>query len=64
MADMPPITILNVEDYFASRTATSALLQQAGYHVIEAETGLQALQLAASVKPHLILLDEIGRAHV
>ena len=57
MADMLPITILNVEDYFASRTATSALLQQAGYHVVEAETGLQALQLAASVKPHLILLD-------
>ena len=57
MAEIPPVTILNVEDYFSSRTATTALLQQAGYHVVEAETGLEALQLAASVKPHLILMD-------
>ncbi len=57
MSEITPITILNVEDYRASRAATSALLEAAGYAVVEAETGQQALALAATVKPHLILLD-------
>ncbi len=57
MSEAAPIIILNVEDYQASRTATSAILDQAGYHVVEAETGTKAMELAVSVKPHLILLD-------
>lgn len=57
MSEITPITILNVEDYRASRAATTALLEAAGYAVVEAETGQEALRLAALVKPHLILLD-------
>lgn len=57
MLSSPSVTILNVEDSAITRAATSALLQQAGYHVIEAGSGTEALQLAVSQRPHLILLD-------
>ncbi len=50
-------SILNVDDYHPSRYARTKILQQAGFHVVEASTGKQALELAAEHDPMLILLD-------
>jgi CheY-like chemotaxis protein len=44
--------ILVVDDYLRSR-----ILMDAGYEVVEAENGEDALRLAANVLPSLILLD-------
>jgi signal transduction histidine kinase len=52
---MPPI--LNVDDYHPSRYARTKILQQAGFPVIEAATGKEALEQAAQHNPMLILLD-------
>ncbi len=54
---MSDITILNVEDYAASREATSELLRREGFAVIEAATGAEALQLVKTVQLQLVLLD-------
>lgn len=50
-------SILNVDDYHPARYARTKILQQAGFHVVEAATGKQALELAAEHNPMLILLD-------
>jgi signal transduction histidine kinase len=50
-------TILNVEDYAISREATNEILREAGYNVIGASTGSEALKLVDEIQPHLILLD-------
>jgi len=49
--------ILNVDDYEASRYARSQMLQRAGFQVLEAGTGAEALRLASDVGPDLVLLD-------
>ena len=49
--------ILNVDDYGASRDAASNLLREAGFDVIEAASGGEALRLAGSMHPQLVLLD-------
>jgi two-component system cell cycle response regulator DivK len=49
--------VLLVEDFEDSRTGLSKLLQIEGYEVIEATDGVQAIELAASAKPDLILMD-------
>ena len=49
--------ILNVDDYSPGRYARTKVLQQAGFTVREASTGKEALQLAATHNPALILLD-------
>jgi PAS domain S-box-containing protein len=54
---MSEILILNVEDYEASRNATSELLTRAGFAVIDAATGEEALKLARSARPGVVLLD-------
>ncbi|MEW6209759.1 MAG: response regulator [Acidobacteriota bacterium] len=54
---MSDITILNVEDYGASREATSELLRREGFTVVEAVTGAEALQLVKTVQPRMVLLD-------
>jgi len=51
------ITVLNVEDYVASREATSELLRNEGFDVVEASTGSEAIEAASVVRPQLILLD-------
>ncbi len=48
--------ILNVDDSEAGRYATSRILARAGFDVLEAATGAEALKLAAQ-RPDLILLD-------
>ncbi len=59
-SDTPPpaqaFTLLNVDDDEANRYAVSRTLQKAGYNVLEAATGTDALRLAAGC-PDLILLD-------
>jgi DNA-binding response OmpR family regulator len=50
------ITILNVDDNDQHRYTISRVLRAAGYHVIEARTGREALQLACS-RPGLVILD-------
>lgn len=49
--------ILNVDDTDAARYAKTRTLQRAGFMVIEASTGREALELFASKKPDLVMLD-------
>jgi CheY-like chemotaxis protein len=56
MSDAPELTILNVDDDDASRYATSRILRQAGFEIIEAATGAEALRLAKE-NPDLVILD-------
>lgn len=49
--------ILNVDDTEAARYAKSRILQRAGFQVIEAASGGEALAKAASENPALVLLD-------
>ncbi|GGX34479.1 hypothetical protein GCM10007242_46700 [Pigmentiphaga litoralis] len=49
--------ILNVDDNEGGRYAKSRLLKLAGYRVIEAATGQEALDAAAREQPSLMLLD-------
>jgi light-regulated signal transduction histidine kinase (bacteriophytochrome) len=52
-----PQIILNVDDYAPGRYARSKILRQAGFGVIEAQTGAEALRLVEEQKPALVLLD-------
>jgi CheY-like chemotaxis protein len=49
--------ILIVDDYAGARYLRSRLLAEAGYEVIEASGGEEALRLAREALPALILLD-------
>jgi two-component system, OmpR family, response regulator len=51
--------ILVVEDDFEARAAMVSTLREAGYDVVEAAEGREALKHAVSVKPDLVLLDLI-----
>ena len=53
----PVTVILNVDDTAASRYSKTRMLRQAGYSVIEAVTGTDALELARKHTPSLVLLD-------
>lgn len=50
-------TVLLVEDSDAIRDAFTILLEDAGYRVLGAGTGADALRLAAEHGPDLVLLD-------
>lgn len=50
-------TILLVEDNPHNRKIFSGMLSHAGFRVVEAEDGQQALDRAATEKPDLILMD-------
>jgi signal transduction histidine kinase len=50
-------SILNVDDYGPGRYARTRILQQAGFKVLEAATGMEAIELARAHSPALILLD-------
>ena len=52
-----PKRVLLVEDFEDSRTGLSKLLEIEGYEVIEATDGAQAIDLALSSKPDIILMD-------
>jgi two-component system, cell cycle response regulator DivK len=49
--------ILIIEDNAQNRYLATFLLEQRGHTVLQAETGLDGLQLAATAVPDLILLD-------
>jgi PAS domain S-box-containing protein len=51
------IPILNVDDNEAGLYAKSRILKAAGFEVIEAKTGNEALDLVAQAQPSLVLLD-------
>jgi PAS domain S-box-containing protein len=49
--------ILNVDDYLPARYARTQVLLRAGFEVLEASTGADALQIVAEQRPDLVLLD-------
>ncbi|HZF04449.1 MAG TPA: response regulator [Patescibacteria group bacterium] len=49
--------ILNVDDYRAALYSRTKILRQAGYEVVEATTGRQALETVRRERPQLVLLD-------
>ena len=51
------VTLLNVDHNDAGRYAKSRLLRLAGYQVIEARTGAEALRMTQELRPPLVLLD-------
>ena len=57
MSSIDRFTILLVEDFDDARELYSTCLRSSGYDVIEAATGTDALALARSASPHLILMD-------
>jgi signal transduction histidine kinase len=50
-------SILNVDDYGPGRYARTRILQKAGFSVLEACTGAEAIEVARAQNPALILLD-------
>ena len=50
-------TILNVDDNEAGRYAKTRILQRAGYQVLQAATGREALRIVRELRPELVLLD-------
>ncbi|MGH7180620.1 MAG: response regulator transcription factor, partial [Nitrospiraceae bacterium] len=50
-------TILNVDDNEGARYAKTRIFERAGYRVLEAGTGIDALKLVNQERPHLVLLD-------
>ncbi|HTU58402.1 MAG TPA: response regulator, partial [Polyangiales bacterium] len=49
--------ILNVDDTASSRYTKTRILKQAGYRVIEASTGQEALRAVREETPNLVLCD-------
>ena len=50
-------TILLVEDFDDTRLMTKLWLTKKGYRVVEAENGAEAVDLAQSERPDLIIMD-------
>jgi signal transduction histidine kinase/DNA-binding response OmpR family regulator len=57
MAMMRQFRVLNVDDYQAGLYAKSRALREAGFEVIEAGTGAEAIRKAETEAPDLALLD-------
>jgi signal transduction histidine kinase len=53
----PPTLVLNVNDHDAVRYVTSRMLDRAGYEVVDATSGREALDLAEKLRPRLMVLD-------
>src|SRR3954447_16846632 len=50
-------TLLVVDDYQSGRYVKTHILSQAGFHVLEATTGEEALCTVAEHRPALVVLD-------
>src|SRR5262245_22682374 len=57
MAEAPPSTILFVDDDAGNRRLLGALFRAAGFRVLDAGTGSEALELARWQRPDLVILD-------
>ena len=57
IAKADPLTVLLVEDTEDNRFMMRRLLEMAGYRVVEAMNGEEAVKLAKTESPHLILMD-------
>ena len=55
--ESPKVTILSVDDDEASLYARTRILRSAGFDVVEATTGTEALRLAEEIRPNIALLD-------
>ena len=49
--------VLNVDDYGPGRYVRTKVLRQAGFEVLEAASGEEALAITRTARPHLLLLD-------
>jgi two-component system cell cycle response regulator DivK len=54
--DLRPV-VLVVEDFEDNRFMMRRLLEMSGYRVVEAVNGNQAVEMAVSVRPDIILMD-------
>lgn len=50
-------TVLVIEDYADTRQLISSMLRKDGYHVIEAEDGVEGLLKASAGYPDLVIMD-------
>ncbi|PWT91909.1 MAG: response regulator [Blastocatellia bacterium] len=50
-------TILVVDDFDDTRLLLRTWLERKGFHVVEAENGIKAVELAQTVSPDLIIMD-------
>jgi len=57
LSETSNITVLVVEDDNLVRRLTAATLEKADFKVVEAVTGEEALSIAKSIKPEVIVLD-------
>jgi two-component system cell cycle response regulator DivK len=55
-----PRTILVVDDFEWFRSMFGALLEECGYRVLETANGLEAVEIAFSSCPDLILMDGLA----
>jgi len=53
----PKTVVLNVNDTDSMRIAISAMLRHAGFEVLEAATGEEALEVIERNEPHVVILD-------
>lgn len=53
----PPKTVLYIEDDAANRILVRRVLEAAGYRVLEAESGLQGLEIARAEELGAVLVD-------
>jgi DNA-binding NarL/FixJ family response regulator len=52
-----PLTVLAVDDDYATRVALMGYLEIQGYHVVLAEDGKAALEMVETHRPHLLITD-------
>ncbi|MFT3789468.1 MAG: response regulator [Tepidisphaeraceae bacterium] len=50
-------TVLVVDDHEVNRYTTGRILRGQGYHILEAGTGREAIELAEKYRPDLVMLD-------
>jgi signal transduction histidine kinase len=54
---VPPLRVLNVDDDDAARYTKSRMLRAAGFDVLDASSGSEALEILFRARPHLVVLD-------